>query len=199
MPENMSNYVTVSLRNVCFSYGKRSVFRDFSLDMTDLAGGGVIAISGPSGCGKSTLLRLLAGLEQAESGEVICPPSERLALLFQEDRLLRGLPAAAQVGAVLPKGAEVLSYLAAVELAEEANTLPEELSGGMRRRLSLARALAYGQDKELLLLDEPFAGVDYTRAVRIMENIRKMQKPLIYTAHSAEVLALADKVIKLGD
>lgn len=191
--------VNVCLRDVCFSYGKRTVLQNFSLSLPELSQGGIIAMSGASGCGKSTLLRLLAGLEQADSGEIICPSADRIALLFQDDRLLPRLNVAAQVAAVLPKGADVQPYLAAVELAGEDETMPDELSGGMRRRLALARALAYGRDKALLLLDEPFSGVDFERTERIMEKIRQMRKPVIYTAHGSDVSAMADRVVAMND
>lgn len=188
--------ITVGLQNVCFAYGKRQVLQGFSAKLLapDLPGN-IIALAGASGLGKTTVLRLLAGLLQPQSGCVCCPAD--VALLFQENRLLPGLPAVAQVGAVLPAGADVACWLELVELGAEADTLPGAMSGGMKRRLALARCLAFGQVAPLLLLDEPFAGVDAACAGRIMQRVRQLGRPVIYTAHSAEVLALADRVLAL--
>lgn len=192
----VNNKITVSLQNVSFAYGERPVLQGFSCHLLapDLPGD-IVALAGPSGLGKTTVLRLLAGLLQPQSGLVCCPAD--VSLLFQEDRLLPGLTAAAQVGAVLPAGADVGRWLALVELGAEADTLPGAMSGGMKRRLALARCLAYGQGAALLLLDEPFAGVDAACAGRIMQRVRGLGRPVIYTAHSAEVLALADRVLTL--
>ena len=91
-----------------------------------------------------------------------------------------------------------MPWLEAVGLADASMLLPEELSGGMRRRVALARCLAYGQRKKLLLLDEPFTGIDPERCRSIMAFIRKMDLPVLCSAHDAETLALADRVIYLG-
>ena len=180
------------LENVFFSYGDKRILKDFSLALPDT---GVTALSGPSGCGKTTLLRLLAGLIPPESGRVQAPGLEKTAVLFQEDRLLPGFTAATQIRAVLPKGAEVKAYLEAVGLAAEADSPVEALSGGMKRRVALARALAYAGDKSLLLLDEPFTGVDADNARRVMARLRGLGIPIVLSAHDALSLSLADRVI----
>lgn len=183
------------LENVSFSYGDKVILDGFSLSLPD---GGVTALSGPSGCGKTTLLRLLAGLLTPESGSIDAPGLARTAILFQEDRLLPAFSAAAQLKAVLPRGAEVVDYLDAVGLASEADSPVEALSGGMKRRVALARALAYAGDKSLLLLDEPFTGVDAGNARRIMARLRALDIPVLLSAHDAESLSLADRVIHLS-
>ena len=183
------------LENVSFSYGDKVILDGFSLSLPDE---GVTALSGPSGCGKTTLLRLLAGLLTPESGSVDAPGLARTAILFQEDRLLPAFSAAAQLKAVLPRGAEVVDYLDAVGLASEADSPVEALSGGMKRRVALARALAYAGDKSLLLLDEPFTGVDAGNARRIMARLRALNIPVLLSAHDAESLSLADRVIHLS-
>ncbi len=184
----------MKLENVSFSYGRKVILEDFSLSLPD---SGVMALCGPSGCGKTTLLRLLAGLLTPERGSIEAPGLTRTAILFQEDRLLPGFSAAAQLKAVLPKGADCREALDAVGLAAEADTPIESLSGGMKRRVALARALAYARDKSLLLLDEPFTGVDADNARRVMARLRDLQIPIILSAHDAESLALADRVIRL--
>ena len=96
-----------------------------------------------------------------------------------------------------PRGKNAAFWLEAVGLAGEADAVPEALSGGMRRRLSLARCLAYGQDKRLLLLDEPFTGVDAERIRDLSSLIRSMELPVLFTAHDAESLGMADTIISL--
>jgi ABC-type nitrate/sulfonate/bicarbonate transport system ATPase subunit len=183
------------VQNLSFSYGDKPIFRDLTLTLPDT---GVTALSGPSGCGKTTLLRLMAGLEQPQSGTIDCPKQEEISLMFQEDRLIPRLSARRQIEIVRPKGKGAAAWLEAVGLGAELGALPESLSGGMQRRLSLARCLAYGQDKRLLLLDEPFTGVDAERIRSLMSLIRGMHVPVIFTAHDAESLQLADRIVKIG-
>ena len=184
----------IKLDNVTFAYADKTILDNFSMELSDI---GITAIAGPSGCGKTTLLRLLAGLEMPRRGTVTAPPPEATAILFQENRLLPGLTAAGQLSIVLPPGEDPLHWLAAVGLAAEADTMPPELSGGMQRRLALARCLAYGQDKALLLLDEPFTGIDPQRAADIMTFIRTLGISVLYSAHDEQSLALADRIIRL--
>lgn len=184
----------MKLTNLNFCYGDKVILKDFSLSLPDT---GITALAGPSGCGKTTLLRLLGGLEAPQSGTLEAPAAEKTAFLFQENRLLPGLSAADQIRVVLPRGEDPLPWLAAVGLAGEENTRPDALSGGMQRRVALARCLAYGRDKALLLLDEPFAGIDPERTVSLMEYIRSLQVPVLYSAHDAQSLALADRMVRL--
>lgn len=184
----------MTFRDCSFSYGEKGILTHFNLNLRDE---GVTALSGPSGCGKTTLLRLLAGLEVLESGQLEAPAPKDCAILFQENRLLPGLPAGRQLEPVLARGESPLPYLKAVGLEGEENTLPAALSGGMQRRLALARLLAYGRGKVLLLLDEPFTGIDPARGAEIMARIRGLGVPVVFTAHDAQSLALADRVISL--
>ena len=184
----------MKLTHLNFCYGDKVILKDFSLDLPD---NGITALAGPSGCGKTTLLRLLGGLEAPQSGTLEAPAAPKTAFLFQENRLLPGLSAADQIRVVLPRDGDPLPWLAAVGLEGEENTLPEALSGGMQRRVALARCLAYGRDKQLLLLDEPFAGIDPARTVSLMELIRSLKVPVLYSAHDAQSLALADRMVRL--
>lgn len=184
----------MKLSHLNFCYGEKVILRDFSLSLPDT---GITALAGPSGCGKTTLLRLLAGLETPQGGTLEAPEGRNTAFLFQENRLLPGLSAADQIQLVLPRGGDPLTWLAAVGLENEVATLPSVLSGGMQRRVALARCLAYGRDKKLLLLDEPFTGIDPERIVALMDFIRTLKVPVLYSAHDAQSLALADRVIRL--
>lgn len=182
----------IEARGITVRYGDRLVLDryDFSAPKE-----GLTFLSGPSGEGKTTLLRVLAGLLTPEAGRVSLPG--RPVILFQEDRLFPGLSVRRQVEAVLPKGRreEAGRWLELTELTEAAHLLPGELSGGMARRASLARALAL--EGEIYLLDEPFAGVDLDRAKRILEGIRLVGKPVILTGHIPELAALCDRTVEL--
>ena len=175
----------MTLTDVCFSYGEKVILDHFSLSLPDA---GITALAGPSGCGKTTLLRLLGGLERPQSGVLEAPNAEETAFLFQEDRLLPGLTSAAQVAVVLSRGDDPLPWLEAVGLGDTADVRPE----------ALARCLAYGQSKQLLLLDEPFSGIDPERSQALMSLIRTLEIPVIYSAHDALSLSLADRVIRLA-
>ncbi|MCR5321905.1 MAG: ATP-binding cassette domain-containing protein [Lachnospiraceae bacterium] len=202
------------IENLTFSYGDKLIFDNFSLEIPDE---GITALSGPSGCGKTTLMRLIAGLERPDmnrldglemtndpqspgivnkNGSLL--PTSKIAMMFQEDRLVPGIAAKKQLEIAVP-GCDAEGWLKAVGLENESNTVPEKLSGGMKRRLSLARCLAFAQDKELILLDEPFTGVDPDRIAGISETIRKMRMPIIVTGHTEETLKLADRVILLDN
>lgn len=160
----------LTLDTLSKSYGKKTVLSALSHSFPK---SGSYLLMAPSGAGKTTLLRLICGLEKPDSGKVTLD-CKRLSVAFQEPRLLPWLSVSDNVKLVLPKGAEsektVMRYLSAFELEAAADQFPAELSGGMKNRVSLARALAYGGD--LLLLDEPFAGLDEALKARIAPVIR---------------------------
>ena len=166
----------------------------FSLEIPDR---GLTALSGPSGCGKTTLLRVMAGLAKPESGTVSGIDPARTALLFQEDRLLPWRTAAQNITDVLPRSrrGEGPRWLAFAELDGEGEAYPTALSGGMARRLALARCAALGGD--LLLLDEPFAGVDRSRTARLLDRLRGLGVPAVLATHQPQVLAACETIISL--
>lgn len=186
----------IQVRGLTVRYGEKTVLD--GLDLT-LPSSGVTAVTAPSGAGKTTLLRALAGLLTPQAGEIELP--ERPVLLFQEDRLFPGRTVLEQVEAVLPKAhrGEAERFLELVELREDPNKLPGELSGGMARRVALARCLAAGAalDAGVYLLDEPFAGVDGARALRILDRLRKLGKPILLTTHDQALADKCDRTISL--
>ena len=184
----------IQVEHLFLNYGEKEVLRDFSLEVP---GEGITALRGPSGCGKTTFLRVLAGLERPRSGGISGVRPEETAFLFQENRLLPWRTAEQQLTDVLPRErrGEASRWLELVELAGEENTYPAALSGGMARRLVLARCLALGG--KLYLLDEPFAGVDPERAKRILERMRGLCTPVLLVSHEPFVLELADRVMDL--
>ena len=182
----------ISVQDITVRFGEKLVLDRFSLNIPD---SGLTALSGPSGCGKTTLLRVLAGLQGVEGGAVHVPPNP--VILFQEDRLLPWRTVGEHISDVLPRDrrGEVSRWLALAELEGEENSCPAALSGGMGRRLALARALALGGG--LLLLDEPFTGVDAPRAGRMLARIRELGVPVLLSSHEREVVDLCDRVIVL--
>lgn len=182
------------VENLSAAFGEKKVLEDFTLELPDH---GVTALSGPSGCGKTTLLRVLAGLQKPDGGRVVGIDPRETVLLFQENRLLPGRRVREQIAAVLPRQrrGEAERWLALAELEGEGNSRVEELSGGMQRRLSLARALALGG--AWYLLDEPFAGVDQERTGRMLERIRALDVPVLLASHEEHVLERCDRVIVL--
>lgn len=184
----------IGCKDLTVSFWGRAVLDRFSLAIPDT---GVTALSGPSGCGKTTLLRVLAGLQKLQGGTVEGVSPQETALLFQDDRLLPWRTVEQHLTDVLPRDQRdsVPALLALAELEGEEHTRPAELSGGMGRRLALARCLAL--PARLYLLDEPFAGVDLPRALRILERLKALPAPVLLVSHEPAVLAAADAVIKL--
>ena len=175
------------------SFGGKTVLRDFSLPFPDVP---LLGLTGPSGGGKTTLLRVLAGLELPQSGHVVGVDPARTAFLFQEDRLLPWRTAAQNLSDVLPpdRQHETADWLAFAELEGEGARLPAQLSGGMARRLALARCAALGGS--LLLLDEPFTGVDAPRRTRLLDRLRGLGTPVMLISHEAEILDACDAVLR---
>jgi ABC-type nitrate/sulfonate/bicarbonate transport system ATPase subunit len=155
------------LAHVSLALGGKEILRDLTLSLPE---GEITCLLGPSGCGKTTLLRVLAGLQKPDGGSVHAPPG---ALLFQEDRLFPWRTALQHISDVLPteRQGEAAMWLGKMELSAEAESYPAALSGGMRRRVALARALAL--KRPLLLLDEPFTGMDDALRGRLSPLLRE--------------------------
>ncbi len=136
------------------SYGEHVVIKDLTHTFQDCR---ITCIVGPSGCGKTTLLHLIAGLIPPDSGRILGRPSGAIPTVIQEDRLIEHLSAAANISVVYPKRRrEIKDALTAIGLDPDQPI--GEMSGGMRRRVALVRALL--PDGSLILMDEPFKGLD---------------------------------------
>ena len=156
----MNSLYAVSAKNVDFSYGGRKVLSDLSLEVR---AGERVCLSAASGAGKTTLLRLICGLEKPSAGEISV--NGEVFCLFQEDRLIPNLSVAGNIRFIGATREQIISALDAVGLRDTAELMPGELSGGMRRRVAIARLCAAGCLREgnsgrILLLDEPFSGLD---------------------------------------
>ena len=146
----------ILVRGLCKRFGEKVVLQDFSARFTS---GQTTCVMGRSGCGKTTLLNILMGFVSPDAGQVTGVPSH-LSAVFQEDRLLEWYTSLENMTFVGCERARALKLLEMVGLGDAADKLPRELSGGMKRRLAAVRTVARGGD--LLLLDEPFGGLDET-------------------------------------
>lgn len=147
----------MKIQHLCKSFGGKVVLDHVSLT---LESGGTACLMAPSGRGKTTLLRCIAGLETPDSGQITDLP-ERIAYVFQEDRLCDGFSAVDNIRLVTGKAlgeGEIRRHLEELGLTGSLDQPVRELSGGMRRRVVISRAVCFGAD--LLLLDEPFKGLD---------------------------------------
>lgn len=165
--------------------------------------GRVGAIVGPSGCGKTTLLRIVAGLDRSFEGSVILPRSGRLAVVFQEPRLLPWRSVEENVRLAAPElgDVELRELFATLGLADHRRHYPGELSLGLARRVALARALAIHPD--LLVLDEPFASLDVATAASLVDELVDLVEArpvttLLVTHDIDAAIELADVIFVLS-
>ena len=146
----------IRIKNLSKRFGDRQVLSGLSVDLPDR---GVAAIEGRSGAGKTTLLNILMGLLAPDGGQIEGLDGKRVTAVFQEDRLLENWSAMKNIRLVCgAPEAEIAAHLKAVGLAGEEKTPVRSLSGGMRRRVALVRAVIAPGD--VLVLDEPFKGLD---------------------------------------
>ena len=183
--------------HLCKAYDGEPVLEDVSFT----AGPGVTCVMGPSGEGKTTLLRIILGLEKPDSGSVEGLDGVRLSAVFQEDRLLPGRTAPENLRFVLGAAydpAAAKSLLQELGLEDTESKPVREFSGGMRRRTALARALIAPFD--LLVLDEPFTGLDMDSRRRCVEAIRARtagKTVLLVTHDESDGGAFAARTVRL--
>ena len=186
----------MEVKNLCKAYGDRPVLENVSFTV----GVGVTALWGPSGVGKTTLLRILLDLEKPDSGELM-GTAVRWSAVFQEDRLLEGLDALGNLRFALGtdyEEAKAAAMLTALGLTWETGKPVGAWSGGMKRRLALARALL--APSEAIALDEPFTGLDDENRQRAIRAIRRVAetKPVLLVTHDREDLTALDaRIIRL--
>ena len=218
----MQNQTLIEIKNLTFSRGERVIFNDISLNIPK---GKVTAIMGPSGTGKTTLLKLIAGQLQPDSGTIMVEgqnvhklPRKKLyqlrrkmGMLFQSGALLTDLNVFDNVAFPLREHTKlpesviyplVLMKLQAVGLRGAKDLMPSELSGGMARRVALARGIAL--DPEMIFYDEPFVGQDPITMGVLVELIRKLNDSLdltsVVVSHDVnEVLSIADYVCVISE
>ncbi|MBR6770287.1 MAG: ABC transporter ATP-binding protein [Lachnospiraceae bacterium] len=188
----------IYIENLSKKYVDKQVLKDITLWIKDKR---ITAIMAPSGRGKTTLLRIMAGMEQADSGSIRGMDGKKISMVFQEDRLCQGLSAAVNVGMVCSKETtreEILRELEVVGLKGSERQPVSSLSGGMRRRTALVRALMASWD--ILILDEPFQGLDEKNKRNMMDYVRKKSegKTVILVTHDeAEARYMGSELIFL--
>lgn len=149
----------IEIKNLTKKYGDKTVFENLSFSVPELS---TSAFTGRSGIGKTTLLRCIAGLERPDGGEIIGVTGKRLSYAFQENRLIPQVSALDNLLCFYPDRSRAIELLDKADLLSEANTPVKDFSGGMKRRLSVVRALLYGGD--IFFFDEPFRELDKSTA-----------------------------------
>ena len=178
----------IKLDSVCKSFGTLNVIDNLSVEF---APGSITCITGPSGCGKTTLLNLIAGIIPPDSGSITGVPP-KIAFVFQENRLCEDFGAVSNIRLVTGNSLSrraIAGHLRELSLDEPRRPV-REFSGGMKRRVAIARAIC--PDPDLLILDEPFKGLDEELKIRTADYIRKYSagKTLICVTHDTDDIAL---------
>jgi NitT/TauT family transport system ATP-binding protein len=202
--KDKNSETTLVLKNVSHSYGNVAVLKDLSLTVNP---GEIVVLVGPSGCGKTTLLNLLSGHIKPLSGSI--QREGVIRTVYQHDGLFPWLTVSENIsmglrsanGFVPPKD-ELSELIELIRLQGFEHHYPHQLSGGMRQRVELARALA--GDSDILLMDEPFSALDYQSRLRMrLELIRLLEKrprTVVFVTHDIEEAAqLADRVLVLSN
>lgn len=189
--------LTFHFKNLC--YGDLQVIEDCEFD---LKRGEITALIGPSGCGKTTLLNCIAGLSHSHSFESVMKQGESIGYIFQEARLVPWLTVSENLKLIAPtlSNNQIDSVLNSVELADVSNNYPNQLSGGMQKRVSIARAFLCMP--KLILLDEPFSSLDLPVAQTLRQLIKNKiiqdnVAALLVTHDIDEAIELADSIIVL--
>lgn len=182
----------IKLEKLTISYGDQTVIKDLDFTFEDFK---IYGITGASGIGKTSLINCIAGLASQTDG-LIQNDFPRTSYVFQDARLFPWLTALENVECVCHDTARARSFLS-VLLPDSENKFPHELSGGMKQRVSLARALAF--DAPLVLLDEPFKGLDAETKQATVDTVMKhlRGRTAILISHEESELSLCDEVYKM--
>lgn len=193
----------INLQNVNFSYKNLNIFNNLNLKIPK---GKVTVILGPSGCGKTTLLNLISGVLIPNSGKIEIPKDLTISYLFQEPRLLPWNTITQNIKFVLDglqeqiRNQRTSHYIKELELEKFANYYPWQLSGGMKQRVSIARAFAYPSNT--ILMDEPFKGLDLALKLNLFKLFNKVwredERTALFVTHDIhEAILLGDEIIVL--
>ena len=207
--------MSIEIKNINKSFEskkteKLSVLEDINLTIED---GELVCLLGPSGCGKTTLLRLIAGLDQPTSGEIIAngekvlKPSGDRAVIFQQYSLfpwltvLQNVTFGLEMTKDVPKEENIAAaerYLTSVGLIDFKDSYPHELSGGMKQRVAIIRSLL--NHSPILLMDEPFSALDMQNRHKLQEQLigvwKRFENTIVFVTHDVdEAVFLADKIV----
>lgn len=188
----------IKIQNLRKYYNHKKILSDLTFDVDDNQ---IVALVGPSGCGKTTLLNILSGLDSEYTGYVH-NYFQKVGYVFQEDRILPWMTVFENIKIVREEGSneEVQQFIDMAGLSGYENYYPEELSGGMKQRCAIARALYFGSD--FLLMDEPFKSLDYILKQQMLSDLKKIQEQqrtsiLMVTHDIEEAIFIADKILVL--
>ena len=196
--------MSFKLDNICKSYGDTIIFREFCMELEE---GVISCILGPSGCGKTTLLNMIGAITKPDSGTLHGFSGKKFSYIFQEPRLLPWKSVRGNIEFVLDgkfsarerrENADKLINM--VELNGFANFYPSQLSGGMKQRVSIARAFATCSD--VILMDEPLTGLNQTEAVNTLDIFRKIRDQLkcsiLLVEHNMKaVMQICERIVVL--
>lgn len=187
----------IYVKNVSKSFGSKKVLQNLNLTIEP---GKISCIMAPSGAGKTTLLRILMGLEEADSGCITGLEGKRFSAVFQEERLCEYMTAVENIRLVTPglDAGSVVQEMDRLGLGDCCAQPVSQLSGGMRRRVSILRALLAAYD--VLCLDEPFKGLDDARKEQTLAYVKQKAagRTVLFVTHDEkEALALGAEVILL--
>ncbi|MEG0378083.1 MAG: ATP-binding cassette domain-containing protein, partial [Eubacterium sp.] len=193
--------MAIEIKNLSKAFGNDQIYEQFN---TTFETEQITGITGPSGSGKTTLLNLCAGLQVPDSGQITGIDHGKLSYIFQEDRLLPWRTVRENLEFVLKEKdlEKVPEILELVGLSAYAEHYPKALSGGMRQRVSIARAFCY--PSEILLMDEPFSSLDTGLKERLMNDFLELwykdKKTVIFVSHNQQELEhLCHRIIFLSD
>lgn len=198
----------IAIKNKCYANNSSVVLKEVEFNVEP---GEFIAIIGPSGSGKTTLLNMLSGLEDSTAQTILCNKKPidgfkeiQLGYIFQQPRLMPWLTVQENIQLVLanPEEIKIKQLLAQVGLAGKEDYYPKQLSGGMQKRVAIARAFAV--NPELILLDEPFNSLDAPTATKLRQllvELCKIRKStvILVTHDLSEAIYLADRIIFMSD
>ena len=194
--------MNLEIKNITMTYPGITIFKDLDFKLEQ---GEITCLLGPSGCGKTTLLNLLAGTVKPQSGTISPDTTGKVAFLFQESRLLPWMNVLDNVTYLMDqhvqsnkRKAQGLELIKKVGLSGFEYSYPDELSGGMERRVSLARAL--GKNASLFLMDEPFSSLDNNlkdRMTELMKELfRKEKRTVLHVTHDTRTAKeIGDRIV----
>jgi NitT/TauT family transport system ATP-binding protein len=196
----------IKLKKIYKKFEDKIIFEDFSLDIEENK---ITCILGPSGIGKTTLLKLISGLSNVDYGIITGLTDKKCSFIFQEHRLIPWLNVYDNIDYVLKgvypdqkiRDSIIRHHLMMVGLLADIKSYPDNLSGGMRQRLSIARAFAYPSD--ILLMDEPFNSLDTSLKFSVMESFKKLwyesDKTVIFITHDIDEAVLLSNTLHIFD
>ncbi|MGM0378340.1 MAG: ABC transporter ATP-binding protein [Bacillota bacterium] len=189
----------ILIKNLNKKYNNEIIFKNFNLKINKNE---ITTIIGPSGSGKTTFLKILSGIDKNYNGDIIGIDKRLISYIFQTPRLLPWKTVYGNVLFVNDDNKKIESILKNVDLWDSRNLFPKELSGGMKQRVSIARAFNYPSN--ILLMDEGFKGLDYklkNNLIKYFEKIwKKNKKTVINVTHNIdEALLISDRVIQFSD